>query len=112
MQQHSNSRRTIHTLAQATTVLSIALATLAAGAQQQGHNENAHFSPGNLVVSRSVYDNNAANVKVGTILPPNCASTQGGCGASTGAPANGTYPFVFNNVIYDASFRHHLAHLP
>ncbi len=95
---------TIHTLAQATAVLGIALATLAAGAQQQGHNEHAHFSPGNLVVSRSVYDNNAANVKVGTILPPNCASTQGGCAAPTGAVADGTYPFVFNNDTYDSSF--------
>ena len=43
-------------------------------------------------------------MKVGTILPPNCAATQGGCGASTGAPANGTYPFVFNNDLYDGSF--------
>jgi hypothetical protein len=105
MQQSSNTRRTIHALAQATAVLGIALATLAAGAQQfPGHPEASHFSPGNLVVSRSVYDNNPGNVKVGTILPPNCAVTQGGCGASTGAPANGIYPFVFNNVIYDPSF--------
>ncbi len=62
------------------------------------------FFPGNLVVSRSVYDNRASNVQLGEILPPNCASTQGGCGAPTGAPDNGLYPFVFNNVIYDASF--------
>lgn len=60
--------------------------------------------PGNLVVSRSVYDNNPANVTRGEILPPNCAATTGGCGASTGAPYDGTYPFVFNNDIYDASF--------
>src|SRR5580698_1462160 len=65
---------------------------------------NTQFFPGNLVVSRSVYDNKSANVKVGTVLPPNCASTTGGCSASTGAPYNGTYPFVFNNDIYDASF--------
>ena len=105
MQQCSNTRRTIHALAQATAVLGIALATIAAGAQQSAdHGKPAHFAPGNLVVSRSVYDNNPANVKVGTILPPNCASTQGGCGASTGAIANGTYPFVFNNDLYDASF--------
>jgi len=102
MQQRN---RTIHALAQATCVLGIALATLAAGAQQHGdHQDAAHFWPDNLVVSRSVYDNNPANVKVGTILPPNCAATQGGCGASTGAPANGTYPFVFNNDLYDGSF--------
>jgi hypothetical protein len=96
---------TIHTLAQATAVLGIALATLAAGAQQhRDHEDAAHFWPGNLVVSRSVYDNNPANVKVGTILPPNCASTQGGCAAPTGTIADGTYPFVFNNDLYDASF--------
>jgi hypothetical protein len=105
MQQSSNTRRTIHALAHATAVLGIALATLAAGAQQfPGHPEASHFWPGNLVVSRSVYDNNPANVKVGTILPPNCAATTGGCGASTGATNNGLYPAVFNNVIYDPSF--------
>ena len=96
---------TIHALAQATAVLGIALATLTAGAQQHGNRQDAaHFFPGNLVVSRSVYDNNPANVKVGMTLPPNCAATQGGCGASTGAPDNGIYPFVFNNVLFDASF--------
>ena len=62
------------------------------------------FTPGNLVVSRSVYDGNPANVKVGTILPPNCATTTGGCSASTGAPYDGTYPTVFNNDLYDGSF--------
>jgi hypothetical protein len=62
------------------------------------------FFPGNLVVSRSVYDNNPNNVTVGEILPPNCASTTGGCGASSGAPDNGTYPFVWNNDAYDGSF--------
>jgi hypothetical protein len=32
---------------------------------------DTHFAPGNLVVSRSVYDNNPNNVQVGAILPPN-----------------------------------------
>ena len=104
MQPRSNTR-TIRTLTQATIVLGIALSALSAGAQQRGDHEGAaYFWPGNLVVSRSVYDNNPANVKVGTVLPPNCASTQGGCSASTGAIANGAYPYVFNNDIYDASF--------
>src|ERR1700733_6692443 len=90
-----------HALAQATAVLGIALSTLTAGAQQHGnHQDAAHFWPGNLVISRSVYDNNPANVKVGTILPPNCAATQGGCGAPTGAPANGTYPFAFTTRLF------------
>jgi hypothetical protein len=70
----------------------------------RGHEQRPVFFPGNLIVSRSVYDDKASNVTVGEILPPNCASTTGGCGASTGAPANGTYPTVFNNDLYDASF--------
>src|SRR5580698_4198812 len=66
--------------------------------------QNFFFFPGNLVVSRSVYDNNPNNVTVGEILPPNCAATQGGCGAPTGAPYDGSYPLVWNNAIYDGSF--------
>jgi hypothetical protein len=62
------------------------------------------FYPGNIVVSRSVYDNNPNNVQVGEILPPNCAQTQGGCAAPTGAPFNGTYPLVWNDNLYDGSF--------
>lgn len=60
------------------------------------------FFPGNLVVSRSVYDNNPNNVTVGETLPPNCASTTGGC--SPGATNNGTYPAVWNNALSDGSF--------
>ena len=40
---------------------------------------------------------------MGEILPPNCATTQGGW-RRPGAPYNGTYPYVWNNDIYDASF--------
>jgi hypothetical protein len=60
-----------------------------------------YFYPGNLVVSRSVYDNKADNVKVGAMLPPNCANTAGPCAPAT---SNGKYPEVFNNVIPDPSF--------
>jgi hypothetical protein len=82
----------------------------AAAADPEGSPDDGHFRhgqffiPGNLVVSRSVYDNKASNVVVGTILPPNCAATTGGCGAPSGAPNDGTYPTVWNNDIYDASF--------
>jgi hypothetical protein len=62
------------------------------------------FRPGNLLVSRSVYENRASNVTVGEILPPGCANTTGGCGAPSGAPDNGTYPTVWNNDAYDGSF--------
>lgn len=81
------------------------VATLPVNAQDSKPNHNNFFFwPGNLVVSRSVYDSNPNNVQVGQILPPNCTATTGGCSAATGAPFNGTYPFVWNNDTYDASF--------
>lgn len=86
----------------------LSLGALTFSAKAQGHDRDTDrdkfFFPGNLVISRSVYDNNPNNVKVGTVLPPNCASTKGGCSALTGAPYDGTYPFVFNNDTYDGSF--------
>ena len=90
-----------------TILLSLAiclLSTLPANAQADKNKQHFFFFPGNLVVSRSVYDNNANNVTLGEILPPNCAATQGGCGAPSGAPYNGTYPLVWNNASYDGSF--------
>jgi hypothetical protein len=60
------------------------------------------FTPGNLVVSRSVYIGDANTVKVGEILPPGCGA--GLCSPTTGAIADGTYPYVFNNDSYDPSF--------
>jgi hypothetical protein len=59
---------------------------------------HVHFVPGNLVVSRSVYDNNANNVTKGMTLPPGCTS---GC---VMAISDGTYPFVFDNNTVDGSF--------
>lgn len=73
-------------------------------AAAQNNQSFNRFWPGNLVVSRSVYDNNPANVTVGEILPPGCGSTTAGCAPATGATNNGTYPFVFNNDLYDSSF--------
>ncbi len=61
----------------------------------------SQFYPGNLVVSRSVYDNRAGNVAVGQPLPPDCPASTGSC---VTAMNNGSYPFVFNNVLTDASF--------
>jgi hypothetical protein len=62
------------------------------------------LQPGNLLLSRTVYNNNPNNVTVGQILPPNCANTTEGCSAATGAPYNGTYPTVWNNDTHDGSF--------
>ena len=81
-------------------VLLLISATMSAGALAAS--AQTYFSPGNLVVSRSVYDNNPRNVKVGQILPPNCQATQGGCAGP--ATNDGTYPTVFNNVLVDAAF--------
>jgi hypothetical protein len=90
-------------------VLSLAILAggVAANAQfgnHSGDRDDRVFLPGNLVLSRSVYDNKASNVTGGVVLPPGCGGTTGGCGAASGAPDNGTYPSVFNNDIYDASF--------
>ena len=58
------------------------------------------FGPGNLLISRSVYDNNPANVVAGTtLLPPNCVAPN--CVTATDS---GAYPYVFNNVLADGSF--------
>jgi hypothetical protein len=60
------------------------------------------FRPGNLLVSRSVYDNNnPAKVVAGTTqLPPNCLPAN--CVTATDG---GQYPFVFNNNLVDSSMR-------
>lgn len=56
--------------------------------------------PGNLLVSRSVYDNRAANVTVGEQLPPGCAAL----GTCVSAGYDGTFPYIFNNASIDGSF--------
>jgi hypothetical protein len=61
------------------------------------------LTPGNLVVSRSVFVINKSVVP-GQILPPGCTSTSVGCAGAGGAIADSSYPFVFNNDIYDGSF--------
>jgi len=68
------------------------------------------FTPGNIVISRSVYQGSAATLAAGQTLPPVCPSTAA-C-ASNGGPAtnSGAYPSVFttnnvwNNDAVDGSF--------
>jgi hypothetical protein len=56
--------------------------------------------PGNLLVSRAVYDNNPANVVAATtLLPPNCVAS-----ACVTATDGGSYPNIFNNSLVDGSF--------
>src|SRR5579863_9871193 len=62
------------------------------------------FLPGNLLLARTVYDNNPNNLQVGvTLLPPVCSVPAGSCPSAT-AGYNGTYPQVFNNGLIDGSF--------
>ena len=89
-------------------VAALTLTALAAGvaAYADGFSQDRdfYFRPGNLVVTRSVYDNKASNVQLGEILPPHCPAGSGACGTAPGAQYDGTYPQVWNNVIYDPNF--------
>src|ERR1700693_4731541 len=60
--------------------------------------DSDYFQPGNLLLSRVLYDNNANNVQVGAVLPPNCTT---GC---VFAVNDGIYPYVWNNAPIDSSF--------
>jgi hypothetical protein len=78
----------------------LAFTTLASGSAAFGQAGSAYFLPGNLVVSRVIYDNNPNILVAGaTQLPPNC--TPGNC---VTAVADGTYPYVWNNAPIDGSF--------
>jgi len=67
------------------------------------------FTPGNLMVSRSVYTGNATTVTVGELLPPICG-TQAAAPCQAPATDNGAFPIlgsannVWNNDAVDASF--------
>jgi len=59
------------------------------------------FTPGDLLVSTSVYQN-VSNIVAGTTqLPPGCGSAAAPCGT---AVVDGDYPYVFNNATVDGSF--------
>jgi len=98
----SKRRICLGAFAQRLTLFSLSTA-LVVGFAAYAQAGRAYFYPDNLVVSRSVYDNNPNNVQVGETLPPNCGSTQGGC-VPGGATNDGTYPLVWNNNLADGSF--------
>ena len=80
----------------------LALASMSAlSVSAFAQNGSDYFLPGNLVVSRSVYDNQSTNVTIGQTLPPNCVASTGACVL---AKYDGTYPTVWNNDLLDASF--------
>ncbi|WP_334519863.1 hypothetical protein [Bradyrhizobium sp. AZCC 2230] len=75
---------------------STALASMPARADQ----DDFHFRPGHLLLSKAVYDNKASNITAGvTQLPPNCVAPN--CAAAT---TDGIYPMVFSNDLVDSSF--------
>jgi hypothetical protein len=84
------------TLARLSVVLPLTVVVVGAIALADG--DDGHFRPGNLVVSLSRYDDRAANIAVGTQIPPFCVT---GCVV---AGFDGTYPTVFNNNPIDGSF--------
>jgi hypothetical protein len=95
-----NSFATLVYLNRVLRVQAISVLTLSAVAA--GMASAQEFQPGNLVVSRSVYKGHADTVKLGEVLPPGCTSSL--CAGTSGAIADGTYPYVFNNDTYDSSF--------
>lgn len=94
----SHRSRHISTVAAAAALVAFAL-PLTLAAQDSDDHGHFHFHPGNLVVSRSVYDNRAANVSVGEPLPPNCSTVN-----CVSAISDGQFPYVFNNDSVDGSF--------
>ncbi|MBV8902945.1 MAG: hypothetical protein JOZ22_04850 [Acidobacteriia bacterium] len=77
------------------TPLGLALAGLVLTATYSPAVVATAFQPGNLVVSRSVYQGTASTVTIGEQLPPGCALAMPA--ACVSAVADGTYPGVFNN---------------
>ena len=84
--------------AKSSLVAALAVSCLAGNQIARGDDDDGHLFPGNLLVSRSIYDNKASTIAVGTALPPNCMSS---CAVATN---DGTYPTVFNNNLVDGSF--------
>jgi len=72
----------------------IAIAAIATSFAAPVYAASFTFVPGDLVVSRSVYQGTATTVTVGQTLP----------GSNEPAVANGLYPNVFNNAAVDGSF--------
>jgi hypothetical protein len=84
--------------------LSVLAGNVRANAQDFDWGRQPRFWPGNLVLSRSVYDNKASNITVGEALPPGCVAANVAAGSCVTAAYNGTYPYVFNNAPIDGSF--------
>jgi hypothetical protein len=99
MMKHTETPRFAHPLFfQSGLAVTLLLSGLTHTQVALADDDDTDFRPGNLLVSRVLYDNKASNVTVGMTLPPGCVT---GC---VTAAFDGTYPFVFNNAPIDASF--------
>ena len=77
----------------------VGAAVTAVPATAAAHTDEGYLFPGNLLVSRSVYEGDASTVVAGkTVLPPGCTT---GCAV---ANSDGTYPGVWNNDLVDGNF--------
>ena len=73
----------------AVVAMGASLGSIPAMAQDFDGGWEHHFLPGNLVLSRSVYDNKASNVTVGEALPPNCVVANVAAGSCVTAAYSG-----------------------
>ena len=62
------------------------------------------LSPGNLVLSYSIYSATASSVTIGQTLPPGCVPNAANKVTCATATYNGSYPNVFNNEKPDPAF--------
>ena len=94
----SSRPRVRYRIAMMSACCAVASLTVVAGASGSAYGAGS-LTPGNLLVSTSVYQT-APNIVAGTTqLPPGCSG-----GTCKTAVAGGTYPYVFNNISADAAF--------
>jgi hypothetical protein len=93
------TRRKRVTLALSAGALAACSLAAVAASPASAHPSRDVMLPGNLLVSRTVYANNANAIVPGTtVLPPGCTT---GCAV---ASTDASYPQVWNNDLVDASF--------
>jgi hypothetical protein len=96
MQKIASSRKRFSIVAAVALASGISAAALAQTSTFSG------FTPGNVIVSRTVYSGTSSTIAVGQALPPVCPATAA-CGTGK-ATSDGTYPGVWANNVVDGSF--------
>jgi hypothetical protein len=83
-------------------LLGLILLTAVGSGAVFAQNGSAYFSPGNLVVSRSLYVDTGSITAGVTVLPPNCSPAN--CPTPVTAVVSSAYPYIFNNDTVDGNF--------